>query len=218
MLPKLGSRKERKEVKLRSKTSAALPKLKRKSPSDVKTIGVDSAGYLNPVPTVKERVKSVRSYRAPMSDDEVTHIPSTFIRINPKAKEEAKKKSDRIKELNKKNDGRMRTPMLIGIQANYSSYKEIYEHNQAWFLERLPEIDSKELTDLESWWCCIVEPVPAGKEDRRKWAEREMEKIERGRSGDCRSELVEYLEPLDEDVFDIVRSNHRRYNVNYYLK
>lgn len=86
----------------------------------------------------------------------------------------------------------------------------IYENNQVFYQDRIDdgliplEQIKYDLTNLEIWFCQIIEPI--SKDDINSWKERESMKLLKGISSYCDPELYKYITPLSFEIKNIIKS------------
>ena len=131
--------------------------------------------------------------------------------------------TEKVKEVNEhisnirsvKNDANRLRPLTSAsgkvTRNKFEDALEVYENNQATYLDMLERGWSKkeissELTNLESWFICIIEPKPKSKADIHDWENREKKKLS-GKSAYCDPDCEELITPLPPQIMSIVHGH-----------
>jgi hypothetical protein len=93
-------------------------------------------------------------------------------------------------------------------QDTFDQALRIYENNQVYYQDQLDEGNITieqfkfELTKLEKWFLCIIEPRQS--DDLDAWRNRELGKIKRGVSGYCDLEVIKYIEKPSQETINYI--------------
>lgn len=101
----------------------------------------------------------------------------------------------------------------------YEELLEIYENNQVYYQDCIQNETSTydqlciDLTELEYWFICIVEPYDYDEydlDDYSDWKTREQFKYNKGYSGYCDPDLYFYIkQPLPQDIINYIKNSHK---------
>jgi len=106
---------------------------------------------------------------------------------------------------------------VINIEGlvSYDMFEEalsIYENNQVYYQDRIDDksldINSIQigLTELEYWFVCIIEPKQH--DDIAAWKDRELFKLNKGRTSYCDPELYKYITVFPEQLRNKIKQYH----------
>lgn len=118
------------------------------------------------------------------------------------------------KELRASYKNQLKTlPEISGIvdQASFDYLLNIYENNQVYYQDCLDEGTltleqvKENLTFLEYWFMCIIEPKPQDPEELIDWKQRESGKITAGHSGYCDPELYPLIAPPPKALIEYIQ-------------
>jgi uncharacterized protein YbaR (Trm112 family) len=99
-------------------------------------------------------------------------------------------------------------------QQMFDKALSIYENNQVYYQDRIDDglLDistiKTRLTELEHWFCLIIEPKPKDKEDIESWKEREIFKFRMKITSYCDNELYKYIDPIPVMLLEKIQKYH----------
>ena len=165
-------------------------------------------GNIPPVPTSSQTPNRIN--RVSINKEEFNPILTATIYLNLDKEKEYSFVSDKMRSINATVSSihsefktRDELPLLLMTgkvpREAFEEALEIYENNQVFYQIEIEKGNSvsEKLTELENWFCMIIEPPESDEaEDKESCEERELFKIEKGYSAYCDPELYKFIKPV----------------------